>query len=168
MTVSGFTAGSYTYTCHFGSGGDANFPVSISSDPQTFDNGHTCYDTIPGDTMQVIVDGVASNTVTVPGGGGGQQPAPAAASITASKGGHYGCGNCYALNIAVHNFPSGTYTYTCHDNSGPGGSDTGYYSHAVTVTDPNQGTWPGVFCDDNAPYVAYLTMAGVTSNSVQF
>jgi len=36
------------------------------------------------------------------------------------------------------------------------------------VTDPNQSIWPGVFCDDNAPYTAYLVMDGVTSNPVQF
>jgi hypothetical protein len=89
-------------------------------------------------------------TTTPPGGGG--SPPPAGASISASQGGQYGCSNCSALNIQVHNFPTGTYTYYCHDNSGPGGSDTVFYSHAVSVTDPNQGTWPGVFCDDNAPY----------------
>jgi hypothetical protein len=93
---------------------------------------------------------------------------PAQPSITASIGGQYGCGNCSALNIAVHNFPTGTYTYYCHDNSGSGGSDAVFYSHQVSVTDPNQSTWPGVFCDDNAPYTAYLVMDGVTSNSVAF
>lgn len=93
---------------------------------------------------------------------------PAQPSITASLGGQYGCANCSALNIAVHNFPVGTYTYYCHDNSGSGGSDTIFYSHAVAVTDPNQSTWPGVFCDDNSPYAAYLVMDGVTSNVVSF
>ena len=89
-------------------------------------------------------------------------------SISASKGGHYGCGNCYALNVQVHDFTTGTYTYSCIDNSGPGGSDTVFFSHLVAVTDPNQGTWPGVFCDDNAPYSAYVVINGVASNRVQF
>jgi hypothetical protein len=89
-------------------------------------------------------------------------------SIIASKGGHYGCSNCFALNIQVQNFPVGTYTYYCHDNSGPGGSDRIFFQHAVQVTSPNQGSWPGVFCDDNSPYAAYLVMDGVRSNSVQY
>lgn len=72
-------------------------------------------------------------------------PPPPQASITASLGGVFGCGSCHALNIAVSNFPTGTFTYYCHDNSGPGGSDTVFFSHAVSVTDPNQSTWPGVF-----------------------
>jgi hypothetical protein len=43
-----------------------------------------------------------------------------------------------------------------------------FFSHAVSVEDPNQSTWPGVFCYDSAPYVAYLTLDGVQSNAVQF
>ena len=96
------------------------------------------------------------------------QPPPPPASITASLGGQYGCGSCNALNISVQNFPTGTFTYYCHDNSGPGGSDTVFFSHAVSVTDPNQSSWPGVFCYDSGPYTAYLVMNGVTSNSVNF
>jgi hypothetical protein len=93
-------------------------------------------------------------------------PPPPPPSITASKGGPFHGG--FALNIQVHNFPLGTFVYACHDNSGPGGSDTVYFSHAVEVTDPSQGTWPGVFCFDSAPFVSYLVMDGVRSNSVQF
>jgi hypothetical protein len=93
-------------------------------------------------------------------------PPPPSPSISASKGGPYLGG--YALNIQVHNFPTGVYTYYCHDNSGPSGSDTIYFSHAVAVNDPNQASWPGVFCYDSAPYVSYLVMGGVASNGVQF
>lgn len=93
-------------------------------------------------------------------------PPPPQPSISASKGGYYDGG--YTLNVAVHNFPTGTFTYYCHDNSGPGGSDVVFYSHAVSVTDPNQSSWPGVFCYDSAPYVAYLVMDGYRSNNVQF
>ncbi len=99
-------------------------------------------------------------------GGGGTPTPPPSPSISASKGGPDRGG--YDLNIQVNNFPTGTFTYYCHDNSGPGGSDIIFYEHAVSVTDPNQGTWPGVFCFDSAPYVAYLVMNNVTSNSVQF
>jgi hypothetical protein len=89
-------------------------------------------------------------------------------TITASRGGQYGCGNCYALNVQVHNFPTGTFAYYCHDNSGPGGSDLMFFSHAVAITDPNQAAWSGVFCDDNAPYSAYVVINNVTSNRVQY
>ena len=65
MTVSGFSPGSYTYACDFGSGGDTSYTVSISSNPQTFDNGQTCYDAVPGDTVWVTINGVTSNTLTV-------------------------------------------------------------------------------------------------------
>jgi hypothetical protein len=110
----------------------------------------------------VIAGGVESNHVSPP------PPPPPAASITASLGGTYGCGVCHALNVAVRNFPTGTYTYTCHDNSGPGGSDSAFYSHAVSITDPNQSGWPGVFCYDSAPYSAYVVINGVSSNRVQY
>jgi hypothetical protein len=70
--------------------------------------------------------------------------------------------------MQVHNFPTGTYTYYCHDNSGPGGSDTVYFSHAVAVIDPNESSWPGIFCYDSAPYMSYLVMDGIASNGVQF
>ena len=95
-------------------------------------------------------------------------PPPQPASITASVGGQYGCVGCNSLDIVVHNFPTGTYNYYCHDNSGPGGADTVFYSNTVSVTDPNQSSWPGVFCYDSPPYTAYLVMDGVTSNSVTF
>jgi hypothetical protein len=104
----------------------------------------------------------------IPQCGAAPPPPQPAASISAAVGGVYGCGSCHSLDIAVHNFPTGTFTYYCHDNSGPGGSDTVFYSHAVSVTDPNQSTWPGVFCYDSGPYTAYLVMNGVTSNSVSF
>lgn len=93
-------------------------------------------------------------------------PPPPPPSITAEKGGPFRGG--YELDAQVHNFPLGTFIYSCHDNSGPGGNEIVYFSHAVEVTNPNQSTWPGVFCYDSAPYVSYLEMDGVRSNSVQF
>ena len=95
-------------------------------------------------------------------------PTGVAPLITVSQGGAYGCSGCFALNVQVRSFPTGTFTYTCHDNSGPGGADSAFYSHAVTVTDPNQGGWPGVFCYNSAPYVTYVVINGVQSNSVAF
>jgi hypothetical protein len=47
------------------------------------------------------------------------------------------------LDAQVHNFPLGTFIYSCHDNSGPGGSEIVYFSHAVEVTNPSQSTLCG-------------------------
>jgi hypothetical protein len=102
---------------------------------------------------------------TNPPTGGGAPPAPTP-SISAAKGGAYQGG--YTLDIAVHDFQTGTFSYDCHDNSGSGGNDTVFYSNTVTVSDANQSTWPGVFCYDSAPYTAYLVMNGVRSNDVGF
>jgi hypothetical protein len=66
MTLNGFPTGSHQYTCHFGSGGDQTFTLYESTSPQTWDNGHTCYDLMSGDTVWVTVEGVTSNTITVP------------------------------------------------------------------------------------------------------
>jgi len=65
MSVNGFSPGTYTYWCDFGSGGDQSFQVGISSSPQTFDNGRTCQDGIRGDTVWVTIGSVSSNTITV-------------------------------------------------------------------------------------------------------
>lgn len=66
MTLDGFSTGSYTYSCDFGSGGDASYTLTETSEPETFDNGHTCYDKIAADTVWVTIGPVKSNTVTVP------------------------------------------------------------------------------------------------------
>ncbi len=65
MTLSGFSPGGYTYSCDFASGGDASYPLTVTSNPETIDNGHTCYDTDPGDTVWVTIGSVSSNTITV-------------------------------------------------------------------------------------------------------
>jgi hypothetical protein len=41
------------------------------------------------------------------------------------------------------NFPTGTFTYACHDSSGPGGSNVVFFSHPVTITDPEPGKLAG-------------------------
>jgi hypothetical protein len=66
MTLNGFSPGAYPYSCDFGSGGDATFTLVETVSPQTWDNGHTCYDFIHGDTVWVTVGGVRSNTIVVP------------------------------------------------------------------------------------------------------
>jgi hypothetical protein len=66
MTLNGFGTGSYQYWCDFGSGGDSAFTLTETSSPETWDNGHTCYDLIHGDTVWVTVGSVRSNTIVVP------------------------------------------------------------------------------------------------------
>lgn len=66
MTLNGFSTGSHQYTCSFGSGGDQTFTLTETSSPQTWDNGHTCYDLIHGDSVWIVVEGTASNTIVVP------------------------------------------------------------------------------------------------------
>ncbi len=65
MTVTGFPPGAYEYTCDFGSGGDATYSLTVTGDPETVDNGSTCYDTQSGDSVWVTIDGVTSNTIQV-------------------------------------------------------------------------------------------------------
>jgi hypothetical protein len=66
MTLNGFPVGSHQYSCDFGSGGDQTFTLGEGSSPETWDNGHTCYDFIHGDTVWVTVEGITSNTIVVP------------------------------------------------------------------------------------------------------
>jgi surface antigen len=66
MTLNGFSTGQHQYTCAFASGGNQTFTLTETSSPQSWDNGHTCYDLIHGDRVWVVVEGVASNTITVP------------------------------------------------------------------------------------------------------
>jgi hypothetical protein len=64
MTLDGFVTGSHQYACDFESGGDATFTLTETA-PQTWDNGETCYDLEPGDTVWVEVEGITSNTIIV-------------------------------------------------------------------------------------------------------
>ncbi len=67
IALRGFPAGSYHYTCDFGSGGDRTFTLTADGSAETFDNGKTCFDLEAGDTVWVTVDGVKSNTIIVGG-----------------------------------------------------------------------------------------------------
>jgi len=66
MTLNNFATGAHTYSCDFASGGDESFGLTETSSPQTFDNGKTCYDYERGDRVWVTINGVSSNTITVP------------------------------------------------------------------------------------------------------
>jgi hypothetical protein len=66
MTMNGFPIGQHQYSCDFASGGDASFTLTETSSPETWDNGHTCFDFIHGDTVWVSVEGVDSNHIAVP------------------------------------------------------------------------------------------------------
>ena len=63
-TFSGFASASYTYTCNFSDGTSYPFNVSIKSNPQTVDNGKTCYTTQSGLQVWVSINGIASNKIT--------------------------------------------------------------------------------------------------------
>lgn len=66
MTLTGFSTGAHQYTCSFASGGDATYTLTETASPETWDNGHTCYDFEHGDTVWVVVEGVSSNSIGVP------------------------------------------------------------------------------------------------------
>lgn len=65
MTLKGFAPGSYQYTCSFNTGGNRTFTINVTANPQTFDNGHTCYDTVSGDKVWVVIGSVKSNVIAV-------------------------------------------------------------------------------------------------------
>ncbi|MGH9131744.1 MAG: hypothetical protein ACRDWV_08770 [Acidimicrobiales bacterium] len=85
LTLDGFKPGEYTYTCDFASGGDASFGLSETTEPKTFDNGETCYDLIPGDSVWVTIGSTRSNTLTVsrPDATTAPPPTPAPAPVHA-------------------------------------------------------------------------------------
>jgi hypothetical protein len=67
MTWYNFPTGAHTYYCNFSTPPESDpFPKTETTSPQTWDDGHTCYDQQHGDHVWVTVDGVSSNTLTVP------------------------------------------------------------------------------------------------------
>lgn len=67
MSVTGFAAGQYTFSCNFSTPPTSEgFSIKLSGSPQSFDDGHTCYDSLSGDHIWVKIDGSTSNTLTVP------------------------------------------------------------------------------------------------------
>jgi hypothetical protein len=61
--------------------------VYISANPQTFDNGKTCYDTVSGDLVWVVAGGVASNKIAVSAPPAPPPPPAATYSETAGPAG---------------------------------------------------------------------------------
>lgn len=76
MTLQHFPVDTYTYSCDFGSGGDQSFSLTETSEPQTLDNGHTCFDSESGDTVWVTIGSIRSNTITVASAAAPPPPAP--------------------------------------------------------------------------------------------
>jgi len=86
MMLQGFPPGAYTYSCDFGSGGDQGFSLSETSEPETVDNGHTCFDTESGDTVWVTIGSVRSNTISV-GSAAAPPPPPTPSTYAETTGG---------------------------------------------------------------------------------
>lgn len=84
MTLTGFSPGTWDYTCNFGSGGDSSFTLSVTASPETIDNGQTCHDDISGDTTWVTVGSSRSNSLTVPAA---SPPPPVSGTYAETVGG---------------------------------------------------------------------------------
>src|ERR1019366_6928135 len=123
MALSGFSPGGNTYTCNFASGGDASCALTVTTNPETIDNGHTCYDTEAGDTVWVTIGSVSSNTITV-AGSTTSPPPPSTESISIG----WSTAHPTWITMALSGFSPGGYTYTCNFASG------GDASYALTVT----------------------------------
>jgi hypothetical protein len=87
MTLQGFPVGTYSYSCNFGSGGDQSFSLTETSEPQTLDNGHTCFDTESGDTVWIMIGSIQSNTITVSKPAPPPPPPPAPSTYAETTGG---------------------------------------------------------------------------------
>jgi hypothetical protein len=88
MTLQGLPVGAYSYSCNFGSGGDQSFSLTETTEPQTLDNGRTCFDTESGDTVWVTIGSVQSNTITVSNSAPPPPPpAPAPSTYAETTGG---------------------------------------------------------------------------------
>ena len=144
MTTSGFASNTYAYTCRFGSGGDAVFPVTIVTSPEIFDNGHTCYDDIAGDSVSVAIGSTVSNALVVSGSSPVSGQVPPGAVLTISRGSSSGGSSQINLN-ATGLSPSSAYTVGCwqtSDSSGNGGSQVASFS----LTTDGSGSWSGSGC----------------------
>ena len=84
MTLTGFTPGTWRYTCGFESGGDTSFTLSVTGSPETIDNALTCHDGISGDMIWVTVGSSRSNSLTVPAA---TPPPPVAQTYAETVGG---------------------------------------------------------------------------------
>jgi plastocyanin len=151
MTLSGFTPGAYGYTCNFGSGGDASYTMEVTSNPETFDNGETCFDTIQGDTVWVTIGGVTSNVITVP------TPPPPSKSIQIG----WSSAHPSWIWMTLTGYSSGSYTYTCDFASG------GDESYTVGVSSDPETFDNGKTCFDTIRGDrVWVTIGSTTSNTL--
>lgn len=160
MTLNGFPNGTYTYSCDFGSGGDQSYSITISSDPETVDNGATCWDTESGDTVWVVVHGVTSNTITVPAA---SSPPSSSSSPPPSQSIQIGWSGAHPswIWMTLNGFPTGTYTYSCDFASG------GDASFHMTETSEPETFDNGETCwDQESGDRVWVTVDGVTSNAI--
>jgi plastocyanin len=156
MTLSGFAPGTYTYSCDFGSGGDHSYSLGVSSNPETFDNGETCYDTIAGDTVWVTIGSVTSNTITV-AGSSPQPPSPTSSSI----GIGWSSAHPSWITMTLSGFAPGTYTYSCDFGSG------GDHSYSVGVSSNPETFDNAETCYDTiSGDTVWVTIGSVTSNTL--
>jgi hypothetical protein len=157
MTLTGFSPGSYTYTCNFASGGDASYTVGVSQDPQTWDNGATCYDLEPGDTVWVTIGSVSSNQVTVPGSQPTPPPPPSPSISIGWSSAHPGW-----IWMTLTGYSPGSYRYTC--NFASGGDET----YTVGVSQDPQ-TWDNAeTCYDLDPGdTVWVTIGSASSNQIR-
>jgi hypothetical protein len=157
MTLAGFAPGEYTYSCDFGSGGDQSFQVGVTSDPETFDNGKTCYDGIPGDTLWVTIGSVRSNTITVAGSPPTPTPTPTPASIQIGWSGSHPSW----IWMTVSGFTPGQYTYSCDFGSG------GDQSFPVGISSNPETFDNGQTCYDGIPGdTVWVTINSTRSNTI--
>ena len=159
MTLNGFGTGSHQYSCDFGSGGDQTFTLGESSDPQTWDNGQTCYDLISGDTVWVTVNGVTSNTLTV----GSSAPPPTQPPPATPASVQIGWSSVHPgwITMTLNGFGTGSHQYSC--DFGSGGDQTFTLGES---SDPE--TWDnGQTCYDLiSGDTVWVTVNGVTSNTL--
>lgn len=161
MSLNGFPSATYRYTCNFGSGGPATFTITSTSSTQTIDNGQTCQDATPGDTLWVTIGSARSNTLTVPagarGGGAGSSSPSSSASIQIG----WSATHPTWIVMTLAGFGSGSYQYTCNFGSG------GAQSYTVGVSTSPE-TWDnGHTCFDSvAGDRVWVTIGSISSNSL--
>lgn len=103
--------------------------------------------------------GNTSGISTLSAGTASCPPPPPAPSVTISKGPAHSSG--WWVSVQVNNFPTGTFSYSCHDSTGT------FYTGTVPISNPNQ-FWSTGYCWNSAGYTTTVVVNGVTSNAVRF
>ncbi|HEY0167006.1 MAG TPA: hypothetical protein VGB75_08195 [Jatrophihabitans sp.] len=163
MTLGGFSAGSWRYTCHFGSGGDQSFTLFSSGGTQTIDNGRTCYTGIPGDTVWVTIASARSNTISVappPQPPPPPPPPPPSRVVSLAQGPAAPAGYRYAVAISGFSANSNV-TVTCHDSADP----QGFYTFVMTTNGSGAASTSNQCYSGDGPD-HWVRAAGIESNHV--